>query len=350
MGVFSMNSAENLTRPYKPCFIHVLNAWIDRFPGSEWLLYLTILIIVGIVQHGVAWSKGALSLGEFNFYLSFSAIWVVQVLYLARFSEYGAGAVLDDYRPNLNVTDEQFSQLRYSFTTIPSRSGTFLFIVGFGIGILLGQTGRSINPEINYVFPFLAYFIWAITLGIGVPLIYQMIRQLRSVRDFYAMTEKIDLFDLSPIYGFSKFTATAAIWMVILIFITPFLLTREFFETTLLSVQNLIFAIVILAMFYLPLSDVNKRLASEKSRLLKEVDARIEIMRERIHTAFEKEDYREIGDKRNLLLALREEKVDMEAISTWPWQRSTITALISALVLPIVLIILQQIITNILGF
>jgi hypothetical protein len=51
----------------------------------------------------------------------------------------------------------------------------------------------------------------------------------------------------------------------------------------------------------------------------------------------------------DLLMALKEEKQTIEGISAWPWRQGTLTALISILMLPIVLRLLQELTARILG-
>jgi predicted PurR-regulated permease PerM len=107
---------------------------------------------------------------------------------------------------------------------------------------------------------------------------------------------------------------------------------------------------LILLVFYLPLSGAHRRLVSEKDRLLQNVASNIATILARIHSAaFEQQDYQEVGGMRNVLSALREEQQAIQELSTWPWRRGTFTGLLSALFLPVVLLLIREIITRLLA-
>ena len=102
---------------------------------------------------------------------------------------------------------------------------------------------------------------------------------------------------------------------------------------------------LILLMFYLPLSGVHRRLVSEKERLLQEANSRIATILDRIHSAaFEQQAYGDVGGMHTVFSTLREEKETVQGLSTWPWRPGTLTGLLSALFLPIILALLRDLI------
>ena len=63
-------------RPYPPSLVHAFHAWLDRLPIPAWLLFALLVPIVGIAPHPVAWRKGALAPGQFNFDLGTAGFWL----------------------------------------------------------------------------------------------------------------------------------------------------------------------------------------------------------------------------------------------------------------------------------
>jgi hypothetical protein len=117
------------------------------------------------------------------------------------------------------------------------------------------------------------------------------------------------------------------------------------YESQVVLVFSASLAPLILLMFYLPMSGVHRRLVAEKERLLQEVNSRIETILERIHlAAFERQDYADVGGMRTVFSTLREEKETLQGLRTWPWRPGTLTGLLSALVVPILLALLRELI------
>jgi hypothetical protein len=162
------------------------------------------------------------------------------------------------------------------------------------------------------------------------------------------MPKRIDLFNLRPLYGFSRYTAALGIMFFASLALPT--LDPTAFESQVVLVSSIALTPLILLMFYLPLSGVHGRLVSEKERLLQEANSRIETILERIHlAAFEQQDYEDVGGMRTVFSTLREEKETVQGLSTWPWRPGTLTGLLSALFLPIILVLVREIISMFLG-
>jgi ABC-type multidrug transport system fused ATPase/permease subunit len=173
---------------------------------------------------------------------------------------------------------------------------------------------------------------------------YQVIRQLQQIGAFYAIPKHIDLFNLRPLYGFSRYTAALGIMFFASVALTT--LDPTAYESQVVLIVSFALIPLILLMFYLPLSGVHRRLVSEKERLLQEANSRIETILERIHlAAFEQQDYEDVGGMRTVFSTLREEKETVQGLSTWPWRPGTLTGLLSALFLPIILVLVREIIS-----
>ena len=334
-------------RPYSPSFIHAFYSWLDRLPIPAWLLLVLLIPMVGIAQHLVAWRKGALAPGQFNFDLGTAGFWL-GIFLVGIYVLKGAPKALDEYRPLLNVTEEEYARLKYRFVTIPNGPGTLFFLIGLASGAFSGFSDMAVAPPIDYVFPQLRIGIWMIGSGGTLLFGYQVIRQLRQIGAFYAMPEQIDLFNLRPLYGFSRYSATLGIMFfasMALSTLDPTAYKSEvvfFFSSATIP--------LIFLMFYLPLSGVHRRLVAEKERLLQEANSRIASILDRIHSAaFDQQDYEGVAGMRAVYSTLKEEKETIQGLRTWPWRPGTLTGLLSALFLPIILALVREIISMFLG-
>jgi hypothetical protein len=334
-------------RPYSPSFIHAFYAWLDRWPIPAWLSLGLLIPLVGIAQHLVAWRKGALAPGQFNFDLGTAGYWL-GIFLIGIYVLKGAPKALDEYRPLLKVTEEEYARLHYRFVTIPNGPGTLLFLIGLASGALSGFSDMAVAPAVDYAFPQLRIGIWMLGSAGTFLFGYQVIRQLRQIGAFYAMTERIDLFNLRPLYGFSRYTAALGI-----MFFTSMALSTldpTAYKSQVVFLFSAAIVPIILLMFYLPLSGVHRHLVSEKERLVQEANSRIATILDRIHlAAFDQQAYEDIGGMRTVFSTLREEKETIQGLSTWPWRPGTLTGLLSALFLPIVVALARDLISKILG-
>ncbi len=113
---------------------------------------------------------------------------------------------------------------------------------------------------------------------------------------------------------------------------------------------TLSFAPLIMLMFYLPLTGMHQRLVHEKEKLIKEANDRINRILSDIHqAAFEEKDLAGISGLISVRSVLLDEKKRIEELSTWPWRPGTFRGLLSALLLPVVLSILRDAISGLLG-
>jgi hypothetical protein len=211
------------------------------------------------------------------------------------------------------------------------------------MGAGAGFSDMAVAPSVDYAFPQLRIGIWMLGSAGSFLFGYQVIRQLKQIGAFYAMTERIDLFNLRPLYGFSRYTAALGI----MFFTSTALSTLDptAYESRVVFYFSCALIPLILLMFYLPLSGVHRRLVSEKDRLLQEANSRITTILDRIHSAaFEQQSYEDVGGMRAVFSTLREEKEAVQGLSTWPWRPGTLTGLLSALFLPIILALLRDLV------
>jgi hypothetical protein len=87
----------------------------------------------------------------------------------------------------------------------------------------------------------------------------------------------------------------------------------------------------------------------EKRRLLGELNQQIELTVKRLHHSLDNDELDDAAQIANALMGLNSEREILMSISTWPWRTGTLTAFLSAIFLPIVLLLIQIVIQKWLG-
>ncbi|MEJ2757604.1 MAG: hypothetical protein P8046_03890 [Anaerolineales bacterium] len=345
-----MDSSIVENKPYPPNFIHRLYDLLDRLPLPTWLTLLLLFPLIGIVQHLVAYNRGFLAPGEFNFDLATAGYWLIGGPVLFLFTLKGSRQAWEDFRPLISLDDQQYARLQYEYFTIPKWTGNVFLIIGAVGGAMNGFADMAVAPPVDYAFAELRISIWAIGGATLFLVIYYVFRQLRIMRKLYAIADKVDIFNQQPMYGFPKYTSTLAIIFFIYNFFAPLILDPTAFASEVSYVTTLGFAPVALLMFYLPLGGMHNRLVREKEALQAEVGDRIKsILREIHRAALDRKDFEHTGAMISVHTVLLKEKEAIDSLNTWPRRPGTFRGLLSALLLPVVLSILRDVITGWIG-
>ena len=345
-----MTGQNQFTRPYRPFFLHAFMDWLYRLPIPAWLIYALVLPVLGLGQHLYAWNIGALPRGAVNMDLGFSSLWVIIMLVLWRHISSRAGMALDQYRPYLGLDDRTFAELRYRFVTLPLGIGLPAVVFGVFAGWSSAQADMLVAPPAQYIVPPIRITIWILVNVLIVPAAIQILRQVQLMHSVFLKAERIDLFDLHPLYAFSKYTAVVCVLGVLSSAVLPLLVNPTAYEASGLLATGITIAVIALLIYFYSLFGVNRQLVARKRQVLREADERMEAMFQRIHTAFESENYSQASGLRDLLSALQDERAVIRGTRTWPWEPGTLSWFGSALVIPILLTVLRDYIAQWIGF
>lgn len=287
--------------------------------------------------------------GSFNLLLAFCGIWSVEVLLFSHYLDLIARDSLIEYRPLLNtVSKEAFEEIEYGFTTMPYRPVLWISIVGFAVGAYMAYLARTYQP-LMFAWPLLAYLFWGISWSLLGVFCYRVIRQLRFARRIYAATEKINLYHLKPLYALSRLAVWTSLSVVIIIDLNMALFTPQLLVTSAFIVFLVLAMLLSLATFLMPLYGIKRRILAEKNQLAAATGQEIEIAYERLSRAIRSGDSKKLADVRTILDLVHRKKDFVHSIPVWPWNPGTFTALVSAIILPILLGILSRIMQRVLG-
>jgi len=342
-----MGENSKFTESYKPSRLHSIYRWVDRLPGPYWLFSITFILFTGLLNHIVAWNENILPYWKINSDFALTGFQFGYFFFGIDFLFRTAKTSLIEFRPLLNLREDEFNHILFEFTHLPANTTRIFFLIGAAIGTAMGYYLLPIQPGLNTAFPELEIPLYTITIAIIFVLFYMIIRALRLVNGLFEKVEKIDIFNQDYIYAMSRYSA----WLIIIISIQTSLITvttQGFMAVgdNYMLVLLFILYFILLIILWIPFHGINRKLVSEKSRLLAEVNRRIVKIIDLIHKKVDSGKFRNIADLKETLEGLKIEKEMVEAVHTLPWKTSTITGLVTALFLPLIISVLTALISK----
>ena len=342
--------------PYAPSWADRLIDRIERLPVPAWLFFLIVLVLAPLLQHIVQWMDGSLPLGSISPALAAEAPYLVFAPAAYQYLNTTARRALREFRPALAIDDAQYARLEYELTTVPARPALIASVVSVALAIqslIATPAAFGLLPGTSIAMGMLIALYLIIQAPFYVILIYHTLRQLRMVASIHAMVKEIDLFQLFPVYAFSSLTARTGLALVLLTYYTYYffydLNVRGASPGLLNSLTLVIYFVVALVCFALPLHGMHLRLVEEKSRLLDEAGRRLELTLSDLHRRIDNAEYDKVESIEKTLLALKAERDELEKISTWPWKTETLRSFVSVMIVPIVLYLLTRFLERLVG-
>jgi hypothetical protein len=332
-GVFAM--------PYKPSWIHRFFGWVEDLPIPNWLFYLLFLLVGGTLQHIFAWGRGLLSVGQFNGYLALTWSWLVAQLYYGQLNTEIAIRSLEEIYPLLDLDHDEFELFSYRFVTIPATLALILQILGFLAGLGFAAAIRPFSPELNYAVPAFTFISWGFTLAMAFVSFYWIIRQLVLIKRIITQISRVDIYHLHPIYGLSRLTASMGAAIVVIALLNYVTHAPQHLQSVFAVGFYLAFLLLGLAVFVLPLMEINRLLREEKLRLLKIVSIQIEETFIKLREDVASDRFDRLPSLQIAIGVLIQERTLLESVSTWPWAASTFRGFIAVLSSPIVVWLVQ---------
>ena len=316
---------------------------VERLPVPYWLVYLLVFSLEVTLFHLIAWQDGWVArfrLEPLNFLFP---LWTWGPLLAMTYLNGVALQSLRAFAPLLEDDREALSRLEVEFTCMPAGP---VFVTGliwlmiYGALILVSFESFIQLYPLGTLATGVSLITGLITFPIGGVLYYHTIRQLRLVSQTLKRVRQFNLFQLDPVYAFSRLTSqTGLIWLVMLT------LSQLLFPARLLTPVWLSLyaaqAVLVFAAFVLPLWNVHQRLEAEKHRLLSESNQRLENKLQHMHRSLDVDHLDDLEVIQHALGSLAAEREFLTKIPTWPWRTSTLRGFLSALVLPVLLVLLQ---------
>jgi hypothetical protein len=333
--------------PYRPCFIHAIYRWIEQLPGPYWLLSALIVLVTGGLNHLVAWNHNVLKPYEFNWSFALTGFYLAFNLVANDFLFRVAQQSLAESRSILDVSEDEFQQILYEFIHLPAKQSAFYFFAGTVTGFVMGWVLLPTAPEMNYAFPELELTMYTLSMGLIFITLFGIFRALKLISRLLDKEIDVDIYNQSSIYAMSRYSAWLIVTVSIQVSLT-FIIIPTFAETTSYFFICFLFFVYILmlAIFWLPLRGINRKMKLKKQEMLKEVNQRIKMAFNILHKKIDNQEYNEIKELREVIESLKSEKAFIESIRTWPWKPRTLTGLLSLVLLPLLGNVLIEVVTK----
>lgn len=346
-----MQKNTNEMHPYPPSFIDRFMRFIQRLPIPYWLTYFLLFILESVINHVWAWIDGWLPVFTFNKLLLVFPLWQWGTLAAIAYLNITSEAILPSFRELLEIEDDSLEKMKYELTTLPTRglmlSGV-MWIFAYLMLTYLTYDAFYVRYGLENSFKVFIFLEGLICYSTGSVIYYHSIRQLWLVSGTVKTVKRFNLFHLGPVYAISRLTSRTGISWMFLLGLTLLLFPLDLAKGLTLIILGFQVVIALVA-FILPLRFVYYHLVSEKRRLLAELNHQIETTMKRLHHSLDKDKVDEASQFANALMGLNSEREILMGISTWPWRTGTLTTFLSAIFLPIVLLLIQIVIQKWLG-
>lgn len=344
---------EGFVPPYSQSWIDRLTDRLEGFPIPLWLLYPVLFILITLILHIDIWIEGTLPLWKVDGSTLQLPLWMLVTLGCVHYLDHHAYSAMKNFRSALKGGEEKFDTLTYQLVNLPRT--TVLVITAISILLVLGANlflpvllGQAVETLVGRI---LASIAGTLAFACGIGFIYHTVRQLILVVKIYREPIRINLFNPDPLYSFSALTArTSVIWILLL---GLSYVVNVIYDPGDPSVKALPFFIVLnttlaILCFFWPLWGIHQRLVLEKQTLAEENNRRLEHGLAELHRRMDEDDFKEMGDFRNGLSGLLTFRDEIKKLSTWPWQPTTFRGVLSAIFLPIMLWLLQEVLSRLL--
>jgi hypothetical protein len=359
---------EGFVPPYAPSWINRFVERVVRLPGPAWAFYLLASIVLVAIQWALQSAAGR-TVNGFNLLVAVTVPYEVGLMhYLIRTS---AGA-LGEFRPALRATKAEAEALHFRLTTLPARP---VVVVGLTVSlgsvalilasytfqpasVVLGAGGLQILSlaDAARIFqispaPLSLAFTGLILLAswwATATYAYLSLHQLRLINTIYTHHTEIRMFRLGPLYAFSRHTLRSSLGLLLLAY-ALFATAREVMQGGLGLGSWILLVSGAVATFLLPLLGIHRHLVREKDRGLEETGKRMEGGVAELHRRMDRNELARMDDLNKALASLEIERAALERVPTWPWERGTLRSLVAALLLPLVIWLIQQILQPLLA-
>lgn len=349
----AVGQAESYSRPYTPSWLDALISAIERLPGPTWAFYVVLsALAVGFIALEAALNSRGL-FGQDPLYFGYAVFHVYPLAAYHFLSRRGHGA-WDAFRPATGYTDAEAARLRLELSTTPARPAIAAYIAGGVLYLammamapagfdLVGQQSAFVALRVLSEVLWLAPLCWM--------LVYLLFRQLRIVSRLHGAVVRVDLLKPAPLHALARLTAAAAIAALLLQMSIIFVPLPNLGEAVRLTISAILLPFIGLALaaFFLPLRGLHALLEIEKARRQDATSDRIDTTVNTLHAAVDSElpgtqdaecsrvTQLRVDALSKALASLLQEREFTARLSTWPWDASTLRAVLSAFALPIVL-------------
>ncbi|GIW24910.1 hypothetical protein [Meiothermus sp.] len=346
---------QNTHRPYPASWANRLISSWDALGGLFWLPYLGLFGVLALAQTLAKWWDGSLAIGQWLPLQILAASYIPWGLLLVRYLIRAAQEALDTIRPTLGLNETGYQELRYQLLVAPALATLTATLVGATFGIvywlivmkpvhpfiLWGSSSLSLGVDLG-----VALLIWAV-LG---ALFFIALRQSRIIQRIYTRIEQINLMLPQPLYALSNYTLVAAVGGTLINYVWFVVVSLTIAHTDpAITAVSLGLETLIVGVFVLPLWGIHILLQEEKRRLQGLLNERLRRTTADLHQSIDEGILDRIDLVQKALAGLQIQQTVLDRASTWPWQPETFRILSTAIAAPLLIWLVQRILSRLLN-
>jgi hypothetical protein len=339
-------------RPYAPSWLDRIQDGVRRLPVPYPVIYLVAGLLLGLGRNIVGWVDGSYPVGTFFRVHVLDGLFPLYFAFVIHLLDDMAGHALSDYRAKLTA-NATFEQLHFRLTTMPAVASLLIGIAAFTVGalyefVLFSPTDIQVSKY--FTSPTATVIDSALSGLSGLMMImfaFHTIHQLRTISRIYTENTKVSIFDIGALYALSRVTAVTALALLLFSYVYIAVYSGgQIYSVSNAIVLGIILLVAVLT-FVVPLWGAHRLLQREKSHRLSEAGRRLEAASDSLHDRVDAIDYSDEADHiRSAIDALIQERGVITKASTWPWEPEAVRAVITAVLLPIVIWIVTQILAK----
>jgi hypothetical protein len=340
-------------RPDAPGWLHQLLRGLERLPGPPWVWYAVIGLVSSLIYHLEFWASGRTAFGAVDAENTYWGVVLFAGLCIVAYLEGVASDAVDTARPALRLSVAEIERLRYNLVVAPALPAA----AALGVAVALAVVGTILDPVGSYIvgvpgpIVIVAVLVGVLTNGMLYTVLAQLIRQVRLIRATLDRSAIIDPFLPGPLSGFSRLTSRVGI-AVIVVVTSGLLFTVVPTDPVAFLFRSLPFLVVApaiaLAAFVVPVYGVHTRLKAEKERLQDGAEHRVKALLAALNEDVDRLDMARADGLNKQLSSMLQQRDVLAKLPTWPWSTGTFRAVITAIFLPIVLFMVQSVLSRIL--
>lgn len=345
-------------RPYKPSWLDFVLTRLRRLPFPPLIFFVLIYAIFLVLMHIPLWLDGSLVAGTFMLVFAVDAIWIPYGLGYIYFLEVAANQSIRQFRPALpEVGEREYEDIAYRFTTLPAWPTLILTIVGIAFGVGEGlRVPLPFSGELIQVFR-IAYVLFSSMGYAFLPImVYTAIRHLFQIHNLFDRVQKVNLFNLQPLYGLSGVAMMVGGFFVFGALISFWgieLYNREIYvDVPAASADDIVLiisvgvALLALVALILPLYGIHNKIEDEKRRVLAELGDQVDELRNDLQTDIRAKTFENIQGLERGINALFNMRNNVTLIPAWPWKPGALRNFFTAIGLPLFIWLMQRVLSQ----
>jgi len=329
---------------FEPSWIDRFDNWVGRLPVRARIVYVLLGIALILVQILFLGLDGGLDAGELVPIILFNGLSIPFLLGLIQLLDKQALTALNTMRPALDLSEQEIGRYGYQLSTMPFLGPLLAGLATTAITIL---TPLATTAPIRYaaleqlpLFSVVFHIVDKSSAFLFGVVLYHTIRQLSLVDTINSRHIRVNLFDLKPLRAFSRLAASTALGLVVFVYLWMFI-NPELLADPLILGYALLFTALAVAVFVWPLWGAHRVMQAEKERALQENDLRFEALFAAFNRLMDEGDYAAAENLNGAIASLDVQHQRISAIPTWPWRSETAQIALTAIALPLLLMIVQ---------